>query len=310
MKCTSPFVKHGRAHGCGQCLPCRINRRRVWKHRILLEAAGYADNAFLTLTYRSEALTTVNGGSSSNDLATLVPMDLSNWLKRFRKTLEPLKVRFFACGEYGDESWRPHYHAIIFGFPTCERGRTKREVASNRSDWSRCCPNCELVGRTWGLGDVELGEVAPDSAQYVARYTVKKLNGGMGELLQGRHPEFARMSRMPGIGAPAMHDVASVLLSLSLDETQADVPSALRHGAKMLPLGRYLKSKLRLYCGKEVDTPEEVLAEIFEKEVRPLLEAAKTSKEAPSLKSQMALKNAPSELRLRLLETLKRKPTL
>jgi hypothetical protein len=33
-----------------------------------------------------------------------------------RKKISPLKIRFFHCGEYGDKTRRPHYHALIFGY--------------------------------------------------------------------------------------------------------------------------------------------------------------------------------------------------
>lgn len=79
--------------------------------------------------------------------------------------------------------------------------------------------------------------------------------------LNGRHPEFARMSNRPGLGADMMHEVASTLLAFNLDESQPDVPSALRHGKRMMALGRYLHRKLRTYVGKDPDSPEAVKAE-------------------------------------------------
>lgn len=70
------------------------------------------------------------------------------------------------------------------------------------------------------------------------------------------------MSNRPGIGADMMHEVASTLLSFNLDESQADVPSALRHGRRLMALGRYLHRKLRTYVGKSPDSPEAVKAEL------------------------------------------------
>lgn len=84
----------------------------------------------------------------------------------------------------------------------------------------------------------------------------KKMTSKDDPRLLGRHPEFGRMSNRPGIGAHAMHDLASTLLQFNLDHSQPDVPSALRHGTRMLPLGRYLRRKLRTLIGKDELAPQ------------------------------------------------------
>lgn len=88
--------------------------------------------------------------------------------------------------------------------------------------------------------------------------------------LQGRYPEFCRMSLRPGIGADAMHDVASVLLQFNLVDLQGDVPSSLRHGSRLLPLGRYLRRKLRTMVGKDEKAPE-----IINEEMQALFEGTR-----------------------------------
>lgn len=82
--------------------------------------------------------------------------------------------------------------------------------------------------------------------------------------LLGRHPEFARMSLKPGLGYGALHEVAKTLVGHDLDRRLVDVPSSLRHGAKMRPLGRYLTQNLRELVGHEKEAPPELLAEIEE----------------------------------------------
>lgn len=233
--------------GCGQCMPCRINRRRIWVHRLMLEAALHADKSFVTVTYSDGNLPP--GG-------TLVPADLRNFLKRLRKAVEPARLRFFACGEYGETTQRPHYHLALFGYPNCSYGQS-RYSRTHRN----CCPACDALRDAWGLGAVFLGELSDASASYVAGYVLKKMTSADDVRLGGRHPEFARMSNRPGIGADMMHEVASTLLTFNLDETQPDVPSALRHGRRMMALGRYLHRKLRTYVGKDPDSPEAVKAE-------------------------------------------------
>lgn len=228
-------------------MPCRVNRRRIWVHRLMLEAALHGDKTFVTLTYDNDHLP---AGES------LVPADLRNFLKRARKAFEPRRLRFFAAGEYGDTTQRPHYHLALFGYPNCSYGQSRY----SRS-YRDCCPACDLLRDTWGMGSVFLGELSDSSASYVAGYVLKKMTAKDDGRLLGRHPEFARMSNRPGIGADMMHEVASTLMSLDLDETQPDVPSALRHGTRTMALGRYLHRKLRTYVGKSPDSPEAVAAE-------------------------------------------------
>lgn len=125
-------------------------------------------------------------------------------MKRLRKRVG--KLRFFACGEYGDATLRPHYHILLFGYDF-----------SDRKPW-RKSPSGHVLYRSaklealWPLGNCEVGALTPDSAGYVARYCLKKINGKQasehyrrihpltGEVVQVR-PEFICMSTKPGIGA-------------------------------------------------------------------------------------------------------------
>lgn len=255
MLCNNPYMLHGKAFGCGQCLPCRINRRRIWAHRICLEASQYADNCFLTLTYDDKHLP---------EDGSLDPLALTLFIKRLRKWFDQnygKKFRYFGVGEYGDQSNRPHYHLALFGFPNCERGRTVQRRSG------RCCRYCDSVSELWGKGRVELASLEPGSANYVAGYVTKKLTRKDDERLCGRHPEFARMSNRPGIGAGVMDEVASTIMELDLEFQ--DVPNALGNGKKHYPLGRYLQQNLRKKVGRDPKTPESVTQEIDQK-LQPL----------------------------------------
>lgn len=214
--------------GCGQCLPCRINRRRVWAARQYLESLCHDENCFVTLTYNDEKLP---GGGS------LVPKHLQDWLKRLRFQLssDGVKVRFFACGEYGDKSLRPHYHLSLFGV----------------GGWVS-----PIVEKTWPFGFVQVAEFNEYTAQYVCGYVVKKLSNDGDGRLEGKINEFARMSNRPGIGAAAMTVIANqlhTLEGLKSIERAGDVPINLKIGRRSLPLGRYLRGKLR----DEMGMPEE-----------------------------------------------------
>lgn len=262
MLCKNPYVRGGKAFGCGQCLPCRFDKARIWTHRIMLEAYQHKENCFLTLTYKDD------------EKINLDPEDLKNFLKRLRKDVYPHKIRYYAVGEYGDIGGRPHYHLALFGFPTCTRGKTKPpRRAGDTRPWS-CCPVCDRVSRVWNLGHVDLARIEPASARYIAGYVIKKMNRPDHPDLEGRFPEFARMSLRPGIGADAMHEVASVLMQHDYPD-EKDVPSVLQHGRAKMPLGRYLRRQLRHLMGRKKDAPEITLKEM-EASLQPLREIAKT----------------------------------
>lgn len=271
MLCRNPYIKGGKAFGCGSCAPCLVNRRRMWTHRIMLESLMHRDNAFVTLTYDDEHLP--KGGS-------LAPEEVRDWLKRFRKSIEPGRVRYYAVGEYGETSNRPHYHVALFGYPKCRFGNSR--YSRERQE---CCDVCDKVRNTWGLGNVFVGALETKSAQYVAGYVTKKMTRFDDPRLNGRHPEFCRMSLKPGIGADAMWDVASVLMQFNLVDTEGDVPSSLRHGRRLLPLGRYLRRKLRVMVGREEQAPE-----IINEELQALYDAAKVLPTGDARK--VAFKNA------------------
>lgn len=213
----------------------------------------YEKNAFLTLTYSDKNLPPIPSDASrslSNLPGTLIPEHAQLFMKRLRKSIEPQRVRFYLVGEYGDDTERPHYHAGLFNFQTCLRGKTKLKYGSfGPSDWKNCCDVCRMVGDRWGLGDVFLGGLGVESAQYLAQYVTKKMTSKDDSRLFGRHPEFARMSLRPGIGSAYMHEVASTILNFDLVSPQGDVPASLRLGSRMMPLGRFLRQKLRQYTG-------------------------------------------------------------
>lgn len=290
MLCQNPYLdRAGRPFPCGKCVPCLYKRKRVWSHRIILEGFSHAESTFVTLTYNDRNLP-ADG--------CLVPDHLQLWLKRIRRELAPQRVRFFACGEYGGETWRPHYHLAMFGMQGCSYGSTNYNLRGE----TECCQSCSRVNETWGFGRVQLAPLTPQSASYIAGYVTKKL--GASERPSHLVREFQRMSLRPGLGAPAMDAVASAMIqTLSLDP-KSDVPSHLRHGKFLMPLGRYLKQQLRKKVGRDVATPAHVLEEVAA-ELLPLRLAARASSENPSFKEHLvsASRQAALNLETRLQRT-------
>lgn len=140
----------------------------------------YENNCFITLTYSDEHLP-----HTSEGIPTLRPSDFTNFMKRLRKTGR--KPRYFQAGEYG-ELGRPHHHALLFNccFPDRIVWRKDGDFTLYRS---------EELERLWPFGYSEIGTVTPQSAGYIAKYTLKEEQN-----LNGREPEYHTMSRNPGLG--------------------------------------------------------------------------------------------------------------
>lgn len=185
---------------------CKLERSRQWSIRMMHEARYHPQNCFLTLTYDDQNVPANYG------------LDLRHFqlfMKRLRKSLAQ-KIRFFACGEYGDLNGRPHYHAIIFNYDPPDR------LFHARSNSGQPIYSTETVRGLWGHGFVTTQDVTHQSCAYVARYVTKKIKSGDqfgadryyrlspidGAFHQVR-PEFAVMSRRPGIGSAFAADFKS-----------------------------------------------------------------------------------------------------
>lgn len=220
---------------CGQCMNCRINRKRLWTGRILLENRYQKrQSSFVTLTYNEDNLP--NRGS-------LQPRDLQQFLNRLRnrKSIAALgSTRYFAVGEYGDESWRPHYHLALFGV---------------QPEYEQEIIDCWKSEQGTPMGFVQVGEITRASAHYIAGYTTKKMTSRDDPRIDEQYiePEFARMSKFPPLGAVGIKQILDHHLhtregAIALAE-RGDVPTAFRLEGKEYPIGRYWRHKLREELG-------------------------------------------------------------
>lgn len=161
------------------------------------EASLYPENSFLTLTYDDEHLPKNN---------TLRYSDVQQFLKRLRKTISPTPIRYYLCGEYGDINNRPHYHICLFNKQFNDKTIDKKTEAGSYIYTST------LLTKLWPLGLIHQGDLTLQSAQYTARYVLKKQTGQQAEKhyevidpesgeITSRVPEFCKMSLKPGIGA-------------------------------------------------------------------------------------------------------------
>lgn len=187
---------------CGQCIQCRINRSKEWANRLMLETLSYPkeDCYFVTLTFSDANLPSrtfyrpdVDQVSTSHSICK---RDLQLFFKRLRKNTGQ-KIKYYACGEYGDTSGRPHYHAIIFGLHLDDLIPIRE---SFNGDIYYTSPT---VLKAWqDKGHVVIGRVSFQSCAYVARYVMKKWKPSKGSehpyKKLGIEPEFQVQSN--GLG--------------------------------------------------------------------------------------------------------------
>lgn len=285
-------------HPCGQCMPCRIKRRRLWTNRLLLECLSHTYFSFVTLTYDEGSIPA--GGSLKKE-------DYQRWLKRMRERLDPIKLRYFIVGEYGEQSWRPHYHVALFGMDCTDPvGRVNRQSVGKQHEC--VCWFCSIVRDSWDMGRISVDALEPESAQYICGYVTKKLTTPdsplnkkyreeKGLLLGDRIPEFAQPSLKPGIGALSADAICEILTSDFGCDSMAsvgDVPTYLKQNKKMLILGRYLRGKIRETLG--FPEPKKSTPEAYQKWVAQVHEVYKRALEDPenptgSVKKQFQLEN-------------------
>lgn len=171
MQCANPIIiqknlprdkyPYGLEVPCGKCVLCRIAKRREWSLRLLHENDFWEKSVFITLTYDDDHRPKNN---------SLVKRDLQLYFKRLRKNIFPANIKYYACGEYGEITHRPHYHAILFGLNFKDKN---------------------LLNDAWGKGFIKLGLVEPESIGYVCQYIDKKLSGPLAE------QEYTQKNRAP-----------------------------------------------------------------------------------------------------------------
>lgn len=218
MLCKNPFRKGVMEYGCSQCMPCRINKSRLWVGRMLLELNDHVESAFVTLTYSDDSCPVG---------AVLVKKDLQDFIKRLRWYTQDRSIRYFAVGEYGSLSWRPHFHLIIFGLSPTE------EI---------------VVQKAWTKGFVYLGTAEKQSMAYVCSYVLKGMKSAKDLRLKGRSPEFALMSKRPGLGHGIVSQIAKSYQSREGQKVLKDrgwFENRVRIGPTTYPLGRYLGDKVQ-----------------------------------------------------------------
>lgn len=224
-RCVRDFVEIP----CGKCIGCRIEYSRQWANRCMLEL-GYHDSAyFVTLTYDDYHVpTSLYGDPDTGECIPSLTLSKRDWqlfMKRLRRAFPEDKLRFFMSGEYGSETMRPHYHAIIFGlhlndlkpYKPGPNGFQYYMSEALQLVWSSPCegghtPLSSTLEEFYGkplfhehncdpIGMVVVSEVTWETCAYTARYVMKKLKGSDALFYEDFNiePPFSLMSRKPGI---------------------------------------------------------------------------------------------------------------
>lgn len=225
---------------CGRCIGCKLERSRQWAVRLMHEAQLHERTSFITLTYKtgnlphqratssqsltvaraspplaraphSEKSTYVHYATSHDDPdagASLSRGDLQLFTKRLHMAATRKfgqGIRYFACGEYGDQTQRPHYHLAVYGEDFADDRHFYQTSKTGLTLW-----RSKRLAELWTYGDADIGELTFESAAYMARYITKKITGDKAHEHYKRIdadgneywivPEFSVMSRRPGIG--------------------------------------------------------------------------------------------------------------
>lgn len=180
---------------------CRYDRAATWAARITHEATLWDNNRFLTLTYRDKSVATqleLEEGRYMPEDGSLSKPHLQKFIKRLRHHLGGTRIRYYGCGEYGDQNQRPHYHLCAFNLRFSDE-----QLYSNNNGYP--LSTSQILDDIWGYGFATIGELTYESAAYTARYVLKKITGtkshdhylrcddyGVAYWLE---PEFTLMSR-------------------------------------------------------------------------------------------------------------------
>lgn len=224
MECITPIwlEKLGRFVPCGRCRACRVNYSSMWSTRLMHELASHKNAVFLTLTYSDKNLIF----SIDNKRPTLYKRHWQLFMKRLRRyDDQERKFKYYVCGEYGETTGRPHYHAIIFGLSVkeCDRALVRK-----------CWKHCDEVG-------IYFGTVTKDSCRYTADYIMKSAKSKADKeayYRQCMEPPFCTISNGIGLEFIASHS----------DEMTKNLSTIGANGERV-SLPRYYADKLNIRPG-------------------------------------------------------------
>lgn len=217
MMCFSPIrIKTDQGNlrdvPCGRCVPCMKRRRDSWTFRLKQELKYSSSAHFITLTYSDDNLPRSPAG-----FPIVSKRDVQLFMKRFRKLINPIKVRYFLVSEYGTQTFRPHYHIIMFGFPS------HLDISPNLSE-------------AWKLGHHHVGSVTDASIHYCTKYVLTQSD--LPEYLTVKdYACFMLCSKRPALGS-------QYLTPAMVSWHKSSLRSYVQNGQFKQSIPRYYKEKI------------------------------------------------------------------
>ncbi len=147
---------------CGRCIACRLEKTRQWGMRAEHEAKCHDENCFITLTYDTENLPPLKDGKV---VVEKRPFQL--FMKKLRKSIPHVKIKFIASGELGDNYDNPHYHICIFGWMPKDLEFLYEKNGNNYFI-------SKSIKMKWNYGFHTITNVNFQTARYTAKYSIKK----------------------------------------------------------------------------------------------------------------------------------------
>lgn len=238
MSCITPYhVKQNQEEipvPCGKCPECIKRRISGWSFRLVKEGERSTSAHFVTLTYNTDYVPITQKG-----FMTLKKRDLQLFFKRLRK-ISAEALRYYACGEYGGKTNRPHYHIILFN----------AQVKDIEKSWGEARKVIKVYGRkvfkvpvpATQFGGIFYGDVQEASIGYCLKYMSKP---GKIPVHQNddRSPEFSLMSKRLGDNY-----LTKAMSTWHKKDLENRMHLVLKDGKK-IAMPRYFKDKL--YTDKE-----------------------------------------------------------
>lgn len=233
MSCVKPItVNTPQGHftvPCGKCLSCLKDKKNAWAFRMYWEAKNAKTCYFITLTYKPECMPKAGGGLGREaKIGTLKKKDLHTFLASMKRIqyrwfeeqgLEQpdYRLKYYAVGEYGSKTQRPHYHIIFFNL--------RPEMI-------------DRIENVWKKGHHHVGTGEKASMQYTAKYLIDKDERYLNQPID---KPFSCMSKNIGID----YIRSNGKFHRDIDDTPEDWRMfAITDGGHKISLPRYYKEKL------------------------------------------------------------------